>query len=242
VPQISAHRGSSEDTQPATYEAYKHALTSGAEYAELDIRKTGDNTLVVYHDVHAGNTGRLVANLDYQELCDSLGYVVPRVEEVMDLLSGKMIGHLDLKEIGYEEEVIELALSTFGPGNFIATTLEDISISSIKKAYPEVKTALSLGRDLDEVPASRRVAVRYSELFPLPRIRACGADWVAVNYKLGRLGVIRTCKGNNIGVMVWTVDADDLIDQFLKDRRVDVLITNRPQYAVRRRAQLGPTE
>ena len=160
----------------------------------------------------------------------------------MDLLSGNMIGHLDLKEIGYEEEVIELALSTFGPGNFIATTLEDISIANIKHAYPEVKTALSLGRDLDEIPAYRRTAVRYSELFPLSRIRACGADWVAVNYKLGRLGVIRTCKRNNIGVMVWTVDADDLIDQFLKDRRVDVLITNRPQYAVRRRAQLSSAE
>jgi hypothetical protein len=38
--------------------------------------------------------------------------------------------------------------------------------------------------------------------------------------------------------MVWTVDADDLIDQFLEDERVDVLITNRPGYAVRRRAAL----
>jgi len=239
VVQISAHRGSSEDTQPATYDAYKHALTSGAEYAELDIRKTRDNTLVVYHDPHAGHTGPLVANLEYQELCDLLGYAVPKVQEVMELLAGKMIGHLDLKEIGYEDEVIELALSIFGQGNFIATTLEDVSITNIKRAYPDVKTALSLGRDLDEIPYSRRAAVRYSELFPLARIRACGADWVAVNYKLGRLGVIRTCKNNQFGVMVWTVDSDELIDQFLKDQRINVLITNRPQYAVRRRSQLN---
>ena len=237
--QISAHRGSSEDTQPATYEAYKHALTSGAEYAELDIRKTRDNTLVEYHDPHAGHTGPLVANLEYQELCDLLGYAVPKVHEVMELLAGKMIGHLDLKEIGYEEEVIELALSIFGPGNFIATTLEDVSITNIKRAYPDVRTALSLGRDLDEIPYARRATVRYSELFPLARIRACGADWVAVNYKLGRLGVIRTCKNNQIGVMVWTVDSDQLIDHFLKDQRINVLITNRPQYAVRRRSQLS---
>jgi hypothetical protein len=40
--------------------------------------------------------------------------------------------------------------------------------------------------------------------------------------------------------MVWTVDADDLIDQFLADDRVSVLITNRPGYAVRRREQLAP--
>ena len=29
--------------------------------------------------------------------------------------------------------------------------------------------------------------------------------------------------------MVWTVDADPLIDHFLLDRRIDVLITNRPR-------------
>jgi hypothetical protein len=39
--------------------------------------------------------------------------------------------------------------------------------------------------------------------------------------------------------MVWTVDTDPLIDQFLRDRRIDVLITNRPQHATRRRADLG---
>ena len=40
--------------------------------------------------------------------------------------------------------------------------------------------------------------------------------------------------------MVWTVDADNLIDRFLADERVNVLITNRPKYAVGRREQLAP--
>lgn len=70
------------------------------------------------------------------------------------------------------------------------------------------------------------------------RIRACRADWVAVNHRLARLGVLASCSRNRIGAMVWTVDADDLIDHFLADERVDVLITNRPEYAVRRRAEL----
>jgi hypothetical protein len=39
--------------------------------------------------------------------------------------------------------------------------------------------------------------------------------------------------------MVWTVDQDALIDQFLRDQRIDVLITNRPDHAARRRAELG---
>jgi glycerophosphoryl diester phosphodiesterase len=157
----------------------------------------------------------------------------------MQLLAGKMIGHLDLKEIGYEEEVINAAIDAFGVDNFIATTLEDVSIENIKRTFPKVKTALSLGRDLKEFPRSQWAGIRRGELFPISRLRASGSDWVAVNYKLARLGVIRACKSNDIGIMVWTVDSDELIDQFLRDERVDVLITNRPEYASRRRASIA---
>jgi glycerophosphoryl diester phosphodiesterase len=63
---------------------------------------------------------------------------------------------------------------------------------------------------------------------------------VAVNYKLADWHVLKVCDQHGIGAMVWTVDADDLIDRFLADDRVDVLITNRPRYAVGRREQLAP--
>jgi glycerophosphoryl diester phosphodiesterase len=109
---------------------------------------------VVYHDGRAGRGGSLVAHLGYQELCDRLGYVVPRVDEVMALLAGRLIGHLDLKEIGYEPEAVALASSTLGPGNFVVTTLEDASVATIKRAFPGVRTALSLGRSLRECHAA----------------------------------------------------------------------------------------
>ena len=158
----------------------------------------------------------------------------------MRLLGGKVIGHLDLKEVGYEADVINLALETFGLGNFVATSLEDESISAIKQDFPQVTAALSLGRDLAEVPRAKWASVRYGELFPLRRIRACRADWVAVNHKLAHWGVLKLCSQNGIGAMVWTVDSDDLIDRFLTDERINVLITNRPKYAVSRREQLTP--
>lgn len=236
---ISAHCDHSKDTEPVTYDTYLDTLASGAEYAEFDIRKTADNVLVVYHDEHAGRGGPLLAGLEYQELCDRLHYVVPRVDEVMALLAGRLIGHLDLKEVGYEETVVTLASSILGPGGFVVTTLEDASVATIRRAFPQVRTALSLGRSLRGVPRRRWAAVRHSELFPLPRIRACGADWVAANYRLARLGVARTCHRSGIGLMVWTVDDDVLIDQFLGDERIDVLITNRPGHAARRRSELG---
>jgi glycerophosphoryl diester phosphodiesterase len=239
VAAISAHQGGSETADRGTYEAYQHALTSGAEYAEFDIRKTADGVLVACHDARAGHAGPLLADLGYDDLCERAGYLVPKAGELMELLAGRLTGHLDLKETGYEQEVVSLALGTFGPGRFVVTSLEDSSIQAISQAFPSVRIALSLGRDLKEVPRRRWPAVRRSELLPLRRLRRCGAGWAAVNYRLGQFGVIRACQRNGIGIMVWTVDSDKLIDRFLADPRIDVLVTNRPRHAASRRAALA---
>jgi glycerophosphoryl diester phosphodiesterase len=236
---ISAHQGGSEQARSGTYEAYQHSVTSGAQYVEFDIRRTGDQVLVVQHDGRAGRARRRISDLTYPELCEIAGYRVPRVREVMQLLAGHVTGHLDLKEAGYEDEVIELAMTTFGPGNFVVTTAEDGSVAAIKRSHPAVRTALSLRRGLRDVVRSQWPGGRSSEMLPLARIQACGADWAALNYKLAEPGLISRCQRSGIGVMVWTVDADDLIDEFIADQRVDVLITNRPRHAVRRRASLG---
>ncbi len=91
---------------------------------------------------------------------------------MIGLIAGKAIAHLDLKDVGGEEKVAEMALGILGLGNFVVTTLEDQSVAAIKARFPEVPAALSLGRDLNEVPRSRWAKTRLSELFPMPRLRA----------------------------------------------------------------------
>lgn len=233
---ISAHSASGA---PVTRESFQEAVLSGAEYVEFDVRKTRDGTLVAFHNAAAGNSGLLVKDLTYHALCEIAGYPVPQVSEVMSMLAGKAIGHIDLKEPGYEDEVVELALAQLGGGNFIVTSLDDNSILRIKNSYPKVQAALSLGRDLAGMPMIKRVAARLRELLPLSRIRSCQADWVAVNHKLARLGVLRQCARHDIGTMIWTVNSDKLIDQLLTNSRVRVLVTDRPEHALRRRADLG---
>jgi glycerophosphoryl diester phosphodiesterase len=156
----------------------------------------------------------------------------------MATIAGKATGHLDLKDTGGEEKVVEMALDILGPGNFVVTTLEDRSVTAIKERFPAVPAALSLGRDLDEVPRGRRAATRLSELFPMRRLRACRADWVAVHRRLATAGVLAQCHRAGIKAMVWTVDEDAEIRRWLTDRRVTVLITNRPADAVALRASL----
>lgn len=236
---VSAHRGGGEDYPQATWEAYRSAVETGAEYVEFDVRKLADGTLVCYHDPHAGPSGPALRTLSYQELCRMVGYEVPTVPGVLAGLVGKASGHVDLKETGYEQEVVRLALDALGEDGFVATSLEDESVARISAAFPGVRTALSLGRGRTEIPTSALAGTRLRELFPLRRIRACGATWVAVDKTLARYGVLRQCARHGIGAMVWTVDDERRIDRFLADARVDVLVTNRPRRAVSRRAQLA---
>jgi glycerophosphoryl diester phosphodiesterase len=232
---ISAHRGGSENTPAATYEAYTDALTSGAEYAEFDIRKLGDGSLVVYHDEHTPDKG-LLRTLEYSEFCRRAGYEVPLVERVLKQMSGHLRGHLDFKEIGYEEEVI-LLTRKYLANDFIATSLEDTSLHTIKDAFPDVQTALSLGRDLAEFSRFAALAIRYHELYPRRRIKNIRADGIAVHKRIARLKGLALAKQMGIFAMVWTVDEDDLLQKFLQDDRVHILITNRPRTAVQMRAQ-----
>ena len=229
---ISAH-----SPRTGAIEAFAQATQTGAEYVEFDIRRTADGELVAYHDAHT-RQGDPLAAISYSRLCDVAGYPVPRVADVMATIAGKATGHLDLKDTGGEETVVEMALDILGPGNFVVTTLEDRSVAAVKERFPAVPAALSLGRDLDEVPRSRRTATRLSELLPMRRLRACRADWVAVHRRLAAAGVVAQCHRAGITTMVWTVDVDEEIRRWLTDRRVTVLITNRPADAVALRASL----
>ena len=229
---ISAH-----GPRAGTIEAYANALETGAEYVEFDIRRTADGELTAFHD-ECTRQGQRLGDISYSRLCELAGYPVPRVADVMATIAGKATGHLDLKDTGGEEKVVEMALDILGPGNFVVTTLEDRSVAAIKERFPAVPAALSLGRDLDEVPRGRRAATRLSELLPMRRLRACRADWVAVHRRLAAAGVLAQCHRAGIEAMVWTVDEDAEIKRWLTDRQVSVVITNRPADAVALRASL----
>jgi glycerophosphoryl diester phosphodiesterase len=233
---VSAHRGGGEDAPGGTYEAYLAAVATGADYVEFDIRRTADARLVAFHDASIG-PGQAVADVSYERLCQVAGYQVPQVADIMRLIAGRAMGHLDLKERGGEELIIGQALEMLGPGGFVATTLDDACARVIRDRFPGVPVGLSLGRDLSGLAAPRRVAARRAELFPLPRLRACGADWCAMHHRLARAGVLRQCRRHGIKTMVWTVNGDAAITRLLIDARVDVVVTDRPRRAVELRGR-----
>jgi glycerophosphoryl diester phosphodiesterase len=239
TPLVSAHRGGGEMHPPATYAAYVDAAASGAEFAELDLRRLADGVLVVFHDEHVVPGGPTLAGLSYRDLCVVAGYEVPRAPDVLGILAAGGLGaHLDLKEVGYEWDVVELA-ERFVGDRYVATTLEDVSIRAIADRFPHARTALSLGRGVAGLTAEQADAVRQSELFPTARLRACGARGVAVHHELARRGLLDLAAASGLEAWVWTVDDDTLLGTLLADARVTTLVTNRPHRAVALRGAFG---
>lgn len=231
---ISAHAGHSPGTGNRTIATYQQAVAANADYVELDIRRTADAELVAFHEPRTSQ-GQSLSTLEYARLCDLAGYDVPKVADVLATIKGRAKGHLDLKETGDEDRLVRLALDILGAGEFIVTTLEDASVAAIRSCFPDVEqvpVALSLGRGLAGVPRGARLSTLASELRPLPRVLACGANWVAVNHRLALAGVARQCRRHQVRVMVWTVNNEREIRYWLSGRRADVLVTDRPALAV----------
>jgi glycerophosphoryl diester phosphodiesterase len=231
---ISAHQGGAETHAPETYEAYALAAGSGVEFVEFDVRRLRDGTLVCHHEARVDAP---LASLSYGELCTRVGHEVPRVDRVLGLLAGRTKGHIDVKETGYETDVVAMAIEALGPAGFVATTMFDVSLYRIARAFPEVATGLSLGRGVGDVPPHRLPSAIVGDLLPERRLRAAGATWASINKNLAPW-VLGRCARHGIATMVWTVDRVEEIDRLLADPRVDVLITNRPLLALDRRRDL----
>lgn len=237
--EISAHRGGAEDAPLASWEAYVTCVDTSAEYVELDIRRTADDVLVAHHDAWVEAPGRpLVRDLTYRQLCRMAGCRVPLVSELLEVIASHARGHLDLKEPGYERQVLDLATGILGVGGFLVSTPEEESARLIKDARPATPVALLLGRDLRRAPWRGRARVRYGEIRPLGRIRRSGADWVSMHHLIAASGVLNLCAREGLRTIVWTVNGDRAIDRLLADERVSVLVTDHPRHAARRRAAL----
>jgi glycerophosphoryl diester phosphodiesterase len=238
---ISAHRGGVEDAPLASWEAYLASVGTAADYVELDVRRTADGELVAHHDPYpAGVRGRpLVRDLSYPRLCEVAGRRVPKLADVLDRMAGRTKAQLDLKEIGYERRVLDLAHHHLGPGNVLVCSLEEPTVRAVKDDFPRLPAGLVLGRALSGRARLTWPKVRFEELRPLPRLRRSGSDWVVAHHVLARAGVVRQCVREGIRVAVWTVNADRMIDRWLLDDRVAMVITDRPRFAVARRTALA---
>jgi glycerophosphoryl diester phosphodiesterase len=225
---VVAHRGAPRRAHENTIASFLAAVSAGADMVELDVRKTGDGTLVVFHDPYLSRKTRRprIADLTYDEInarAMKRKFHVPAVEEAFAALAGKTMLNIELKEPDCEADVMALAKKHFPPDKFLMTSFDPAIIAAVNELDRKVTTGLILAKTKDLAQAEKTGA---GVLAPEKGLFASHRAFFADAKKKGKR------------IAIWTVDSTPQLSALLVDPLVDAVITNRPDLAVTLRRKL----
>jgi glycerophosphoryl diester phosphodiesterase len=224
---VIAHRGAwgrAAPNAPAenTLEAFEAAIALGADMIELDVRRTRDGHLIVFHDarVKAGPIG----SLHYEALtAKGAKSRPPLLQEVLALTKDRIALNLEIKEAGYIEETIAL-LRPFGLDRCLVSSFLDDVVWEAKRLAPELRTGLLVGTGFRRALAQR--------------VGAAKADCLVLHRRLATLQGLAQAAAAGVPCVIWTVNGPRAMDRYLSHAAVEGLVTDRPGLALARRARL----
>jgi glycerophosphoryl diester phosphodiesterase len=222
---ITAHRGAKSVAPENTLAAFRAAMDAGATYAELDVQHTRDRVLVVVHDGDlmrmAGDprkvgalTAAEIAAIDvgrkFGERFD--GESPPTLEEVIDLVRGRMRLNIELKynvaDPGLAPAVVDLLRREDFLDQAVITSLDYAALRQTELLEPRLRTG-------HIVTAAVGNVVRTE------------ADFLSLNAARATPSLIRRAHSVGKEVHVWTVNEPELMLRMI-ERGADNLITDDP--------------
>jgi glycerophosphoryl diester phosphodiesterase len=159
-PQVIAHRGGCEWAPENTLAAFKRSLEYGVAGIELDVQRCATGELVVIHDVEISRTTNgagYLKEITYPELRrlsagswfseEFASEKIPTLEEVLELLDGKLTLHLEIKNApveypGIEDDVLDLLSQYKYPDKVVISSFDHPLLKRIHEKAPQQKTAL----------------------------------------------------------------------------------------------------
>lgn len=219
---VIAHRGASAAAPENTVEAFRLAAEMGADWVELDVRRTADGAMVVHHDPHLAD-GRSIVELQR----DDLPGHVPDLSTALDACNGMQV-NIEIKNWPEDPD--------FDPDDAVARAVaEEIdgrgdhdrvlvscfhlpTLDRLRGLDPTIPTAYLHGpvyRTWDDLAAE--VAARgHRTLHPW--------FWIVDRWYLA------AARRHGLEVNTWTVDDPDRMEALL-GLGVDGLCTNVPDVA-----------
>ena len=229
---IIAHRGAAHRPRlnagcmENTIEAFEAAIAVEAEAIECDLRRTADGVIVIHHNKSLKNAHLPIAAMTYnhcRRLARKRGFHLPTLPEMLQFCRNRISLNLELKESGYEEQVLDETGRFFSPANVLLSTFNDDSMTRIKEISAEYPTGLLVG--LPRASAFEK-KLRIPPL--TQRLMKCRADYAVVHWRLLTNRFHRKLTESGFPVIAWTVDRPYTANRLIK-RSVDGLITNHPE-------------
>lgn len=231
---VEAHRGASGYEYQNTIAAFDKALELKADAIELDIRKTKDGKIVVVHD--PSYAGVNISEWNYEELKkatlnSSSPFEMPLLENVLSNYKGKILLDIEIKEEGYEEEIIEMILKYLTFSEFQIRSFSEKTIKRVKEICPDIYAILLIGAEKPKYG----IFSRFGEIFPKAKVRRSNCDAVSPHYRLVILGFVRRMHSLNKPVYVWTVNDEKIMNKIIYKAKADGIVTNYPDIALKTR-------
>ncbi|MBV8529079.1 MAG: glycerophosphodiester phosphodiesterase [Candidatus Dormibacteraeota bacterium] len=243
-PLVIAHRGASADAPENSLAAFDAAIAQRADLVELDVRRTADAQLVVHHS--ARRRGVQIDRLTHDELVERSRHRPPLLDEVLALCAGRVGVDVEIKEAGYESEVVAIVERRLDAAQAVVTSFHAGVIETVKSLRPELRCGLVVG--LGRIRTSR-AGVDRAVVDPA---RLCGADFIAMHQLLAGLRphsqrgralatspVLKAAADAGLPVAVWTVNGVIRLRHFLNEPLVAAVITDTPATAIDVRQSLS---
>lgn len=224
--QIFGHRGWPTQYTENTIEGMLAAIAEGVDGIELDVRLSGDNQCVVFHD---DNTLRLtdraliVSQTSWPVLSqlplktpkfEHQSYI-PKLSDVLSALPSGIALNIELKT--HPPHLIDTLISALSIA-LSGVKQHDIVLSSfdlciIEKLY-------------QELPHHRRaIAYDAGDIVDIPTLRSLSCHTVSLHYSLLSPHLIQSLNDEGISSTVWTVNTEAQ-QHYCKQLCVDSIITD----------------
>lgn len=214
---IIAHRGFHKFENENTLKAFNAAIDI-ADYIEMDLRKTIDNKIIVNHNPDI--KGKLISKHTYKELL-KIRPDLCTFEKVLKQLSGKIKFDIELKETGYEEEILKLINKYLKPKDYIIISFKTKAIKKIKELNPKIKTGLLIASEI-EILELRKI------------LKENKADFIMPEHYFFDLKLYNPTRFPDHKIILWTVDGKFLekhIKKYKDNKFIYAITTDDPDLA-----------
>lgn len=219
-PTVIAHRGAREAAQENTLPAFRLAREFGAEWVELDVRRTADGVCVVHHDAHLAD-GRMLAELS----CDELPEFVPSLAEALEQCQGMGV-NIEIKNLPSDPD-------------YDADHLVSDAVAGLVMAYLGPERALVSSFNIDTLDRLHAVdpAIPLAYLYDIGEpasavARACAHQMSAIHPydPLVTASLVERAQDEGLQVNVWTVNDPGRMETLI-GYGVDGICTDVPDVA-----------
>ncbi|HZV12321.1 MAG TPA: glycerophosphodiester phosphodiesterase family protein [Candidatus Kapabacteria bacterium] len=228
---VVAHRGDSGHAPENTLASFRRAIECGADMVELDIQRTRDDRLVVFHDATLRRTtnGRgYIARKTYAQLAELdagswfdkkfAGEKVPLLDDVLSLLRGRIYIDIEIKPTAVRGATVPLllqALRRFAMEPYVLiSSFHHGVLKKIKRSAPHLATAI-----IQNPHASFRS--------PVVSARRAGADAIVCSIHQVSRARSEDARAHGMPICVYTVNTPRAVAKALRCN-VSAVVTNYP--------------